>query len=410
MVRPERRTRGDLIAVAVITAAVLGLAALIWWGAPERATVSHPLRGDGPPPPAAAVAVPDAPEEAWRAPSTVPGTPLIAADAVVTADGGTVTARDPRTGQQLWSYARPNEVCAVAAHADRVVAVYRTGAGCSEVTALDARTGVRAEQRSGPVDDRISLIPAGSHLFVIGADRAEVWRSDLVRTLEYGRVDAPAQPHRQPRTGCTFVSAGAAAHQLAVLERCPGDEGERLTTLVPDPEDSTEPEVNGSLALTVDQVPVRDGQIVAVTDDRVALAVDAPEPRLVLLDAQGARLADDALPGPVTADTGLPVPAGPVLLWWTGAETVALDPEELSVRWIVPDTAGPGTAYAGRILIPVADGWADTDPRTGEVGRIVEIDRTDVSAGPVGLTALGALVLDTAGGEVTAYLPAAGQP
>src|SRR5699024_4577444 len=299
MVRPERRTRGDLIAVAVITAAVLGLAALIWWSAPERATVSDPLRGDSPPPPAAAVAVPETAEQAWRVPSTVPGTPLIAADAAVTADGGTVTARDPHTGDRLWSYARPDELCAVAAQWDRVVAVYRTGSGCSEVTALDARTGVRAEQRSGPVDDRISLLSAGPHMFVIGADRAEVWRSDLVRTLAYGRVDAPAQPHRQPRTGCTFVSAGAAALQLAVLERCPDDDGERLTTLVPDPEDSTEPEVNGSLALTVDQVPVRGGRIVAVTDDRVALAVDTPAPRLAVLDPQGAQLADHPLPGPV---------------------------------------------------------------------------------------------------------------
>src|SRR5699024_11459376 len=115
------------------------------------------------------------------------------------------------------------------------------------------RSEVPAYRRSSVLDVRISLHSDGPHMIVIGADRAEVWRSDLVRTLEYGRVDAPAQPHRQPRTGCTFVSAGAAALQLAVLERCPDDDGERLTTLVPDPEDSTEPEVNGSLALTVDQ-------------------------------------------------------------------------------------------------------------------------------------------------------------
>src|SRR5699024_4210215 len=122
MVRPERRTRGDLIAVAVITAAVLGLAALIWWCAPERATAPDPRRGHGPPPPAAAVARPGTAEQAGRGPSAGPGTPLLAADAVVTADGGTVTARDPHTGDRLWSYARPDELCAVAAQWDRVVA------------------------------------------------------------------------------------------------------------------------------------------------------------------------------------------------------------------------------------------------------------------------------------------------
>src|SRR5699024_10228626 len=145
-------------------------------------------------------------------------------------------------------------------------------------------------------------------------------------------------PHRQPRTGCTFVSAGAAAHMLAVLERCPGEDGERLTTLVPAPEDSPAPEAHGPLTLSADDVPVRGGKIVTTTDDRVTLAVDRPPPQLMVLDAQGARLAAHPLPGPGTADTGQAAPAGPVLLWWTGADTLALDPADLSVRWTAPGT------------------------------------------------------------------------
>ena len=52
MVKPERRTKGDVVAAVVIAAVVAVVAALIWWTSDARATISRPA--------AAPVAEPDA--------------------------------------------------------------------------------------------------------------------------------------------------------------------------------------------------------------------------------------------------------------------------------------------------------------------------------------------------------------
>jgi hypothetical protein len=42
MVKPERRTRADVVAAVVIAAVVAVVAALIWWTSDARATISRP--------------------------------------------------------------------------------------------------------------------------------------------------------------------------------------------------------------------------------------------------------------------------------------------------------------------------------------------------------------------------------
>ena len=42
MVKPERRTKGDVVAAVVIAAVVAVVAALIWWTSDARATISRP--------------------------------------------------------------------------------------------------------------------------------------------------------------------------------------------------------------------------------------------------------------------------------------------------------------------------------------------------------------------------------
>jgi hypothetical protein len=42
MVRPERRTRTDILAAATIAVVVAAAAALIWWTSDARATISRP--------------------------------------------------------------------------------------------------------------------------------------------------------------------------------------------------------------------------------------------------------------------------------------------------------------------------------------------------------------------------------
>ena len=66
MVRPERRTKGDMVAAAAIAVVVVATAALIWWTSDARATSQPAGRGAG--------AQPDAgPGSAGNAESAVDG-------------------------------------------------------------------------------------------------------------------------------------------------------------------------------------------------------------------------------------------------------------------------------------------------------------------------------------------------
>ncbi len=112
MVKPERRTRGDVLAAAAIAAVVAIAAALIWWTSDARATISRPAATPAPTLPSAK-AVPSSLRQLWTAPSPKTTTPLVVAGNVVTGDGREVEGRDPATGNTLWSYARDLELCGV---------------------------------------------------------------------------------------------------------------------------------------------------------------------------------------------------------------------------------------------------------------------------------------------------------
>ena len=112
MVKPERRTRGDVVAAVAIAAVVAVVAALIWWTSDARATISRPAATPAPTLPAAK-AVPVSLRQLWTAPSPKTTTPLVVAGSVVTGDGRSVEGRDPATGATRWSYARDLELCGV---------------------------------------------------------------------------------------------------------------------------------------------------------------------------------------------------------------------------------------------------------------------------------------------------------
>src|SRR6478735_5588292 len=101
MVRPERRTRGDVIAALAIAAVVALVAAVVWWTSDARATISRPAT-DETSSPAPATAVPESLRELWAAPSPHTTVPVVAAGTVVTGDGSTMDGRDPVTGRVRW--------------------------------------------------------------------------------------------------------------------------------------------------------------------------------------------------------------------------------------------------------------------------------------------------------------------
>jgi hypothetical protein len=186
---PERRTRWDLTATAVLALVVLAVWSTLWWASGARrttlSTAPGPAVGDTPGPikSGSPAQVPAALTEAWRVRSPVTPVPLVQGGTVVTAAAGMVAGRDLRSGALRWSYRRDRSLCTVTAAFHQVVAVYQRGETCSEATALNWADGQRGPQRTGPVQVPTRLVAAGDHLAASGARYLEVWRSDLVRTL-----------------------------------------------------------------------------------------------------------------------------------------------------------------------------------------------------------------------------------
>ncbi|HEY5852703.1 MAG TPA: hypothetical protein VIW24_01305, partial [Aldersonia sp.] len=248
-------------------------------------------------------------------------------------------------------------------------------------------------------DDTVTLSADGTYVVSLGPNRLEVWRSDLVRTLEYGYVDAPVNPHSQPRSGCALNSAVSSASRVAVLERCPGDDGDRLTVLDPAPEDPTKPEEKGSTVLT----GIDGARVLATAGERVLVYLPeaaAQTPRLVVYDSTTTIVAEYGLNNPLPADATV-ADAGASTLLWTGNSVIALREADFSPEWTAADALGPGATMGGRILVPVTGAIAVLDVTTGQEVRRIPADRGVVS-GPIRTAVLGGTVVEQRGSEVVA--------
>ncbi|MGH3829432.1 MAG: Rv3212 family protein [Pseudonocardiaceae bacterium] len=414
MPRPERRTRWDLTTAAALAVAVLAVSSALWWTSDARRTTVTTAPGlirSGALGVAGPAHVPAALTEAWRAPSPATPDPLVQGGTVVTGAAGMVAGRDLRSGAVRWSYRRDRSLCTVAAAFHQVVAVYQRGETCSEVTALDWGDGRRGPQRTGPVQAPTRLVAAGDQVAASGQYYLEVWRSDLVRTLVYGRLPTPAQPATQPRPDCVHGSLalgewtlGAGSlddGELAVVEQCPG-ERVRLTLQRADPHDPDQPEVTFSTLL-----PGRQARVVAVSGKRVAVALPDPA-RLAVLDERGREVAEYPLAVPDADLRGNP-PGGVVeatrtateVYWFTGSATVALDTVDLRPRWTRPGSLGAGAEVAGALLLPVPGALAVLDTTTGQQLGALSVDRGGYR-GPVSTASSGGVVLEQRGDTLVA--------
>lgn len=415
-VRPERRTRTDLVVVAVIVVVVLVGAGLVWWVSPSRKTTidSAPVPL---PPLAEATAAPTTVTPAWSAPSPVTPMPVVTESAVVTGDGGAVVAHDPDDGSVLWSYRRNLPLCGVIAafpSAPRVVAAYRNSRGCGEATALRADDGRRAASRSSEADARISLETASNYVVAQGDTRLESWGSSLVRGVEYGRVSAPVQPGTQPRTGCRIQSSATGSDTIAVVERCPDDNGFRLTVIGgAQDKDGKVSQVGSRLITEGTSGPVP--QVVAVSASTVAVyrggspavgasAVAGPQIRVYGTDASLRSThevrGEAALPAGSVPTTSTSPDGGSALTVFTGAATVVLDPVALTPRYQIPGTLGPGVLMGTDLIVPGPSGITVVDPATGRQRRTIAVSRPGHTGGTVGLMPIGTDIAVTYDGIV----------
>lgn len=399
--RPERRTRSDLVVSLLLCAAVLAGSGVIWWFGDARATESRQASNAVRPLPPARQ-VPDELHRLWRAKSPATEHPVVAGPSVVTGQGGTVRGRHPVSGRSRWYYSRDLKLCTVGAEWRRALAVYRTDHNCSEVTALSGSDGERAAQRNTDVGFGTRLLSDGSYVTATGTELLETWRSDLVRTQQYGiPTDVKIPDNNNPRPRCDYSSTTMGDRRVAVIEECPGEQLDRLTVLKARPEDDEQPEEELSTIVADDRA-----RVVAVTGEFVAVLLgDRGEFRVY--DMAGDRVTTTEVN---TANSDVnrggspvePVQKGDRIYWYTGHDTVALNRQTLKPVWTVRNTLGTPTEVAGKVLIPVPGGLAVHDPTTGQRARVIKVDRGDFD-GVVRTDSVADVILEQRGDEVFAY-------
>jgi hypothetical protein len=406
MVKPERRTRSDVFAAATIAVVVAVVSAVVWWTSDARATDSRPAVGPAPNP-TPAREVPAALKELWTAASPRTAAPIVVDGTVVTGDGHEVVGRDPVTGKQRWSFTRAENLCAVSWVYNYAVAVYPDSRGCGQVSTIDGATGRRGPTRTSYSDKQVFVTSDGTTVLSAGTTRLELWRSDMVRMLAYGEIDARVKPSQVGvGGGCTLMSAAASSSAASVLQACKGETDLRLTLLRPGKEED-EPDLH--------DVPEKDiaadsgAGVLAVSDTTTAVYLPAPQPRVAVVDETGATVASTLLPkapsAPATAHTV--THAGDLITWWTGDSVVVFDAAKLTYRYTVPTTGavtplGPATMMAGRLLIPVTGGLGVYDPATGAGERVIPVSRPALPTGTVVPGVTGSTVLEQRGDTIAA--------
>jgi hypothetical protein len=381
MVRPERRTKADIMAAAAIVVVVAVISTLIWWTSDARATISKPAAVPAPTP-TPAQAVPAALSQLWTAPSPATRVPVAVAGTVATASGREVQGRDPSTGQVLWSYSRDTDLCGTTWVYRYVVAVYRDGRGCGQVSAIDGSTGRRGPARSSYADRTVRLSSDGTTILSAGSTRLEMWRSDLVRMMAYGETDARVKPvNRGLHSGCTLESATASSSTVAVLEACANQADLKLVLLRPGKEDD-EPQQQ-----VVQESGVRPGtgaRVLVVAQNRTAVYLPTPQPRVDVVDETGTTVSSTLLANPPSA-SAVVSQSGNLVTWWTGDALLVFDATNLTQRYTIAagETAvplGPGVMMGGQLLVPVTGAIGVYDPVSGEPSRYIPVEREPSSA------------------------------
>ena len=387
MVRPERRTKGDILAAAAIAVVVAATASLIWWTSDARATVSRPAAVPAPTP-TPAREVPSALKQLWTAASPATTTGAVVSGTVATGDGRRVDGRDPGTGQVRWSYARDSDLCGVSWIYHLAVAVYKDDRGCGQVSTLDGTTGRRGPARSGYADPRVRLSSDGTTVLSAGDTRLELWRSDMVRMLAYGETDARVKPSaRGLHSGCRLVSAAASSSAVSVLESCANQADLRLVLLRPGKEDD-EPQQH---VVAEPGIGANSGAVVlAVWENNTAVYLpgsSGAQPRVDVVDDTGTTVSSTLLPKPPSTSAAVSQ-AGSLVTWWTGDSLMVFDGSSLTLRYTIAageTTAplGPGVMMAGRLLVPVTGAIGVYDPVSGANERYIPVNRAPSSSAVV---------------------------
>ena len=397
---PLRRTRGDLIATAVIAAVCVLLLLIAYFTAPIRQDELAPAAEEFPD--AGILAnVPNGLTESHTLPDASPSPrPLVVNGLVITYADNTITATNP-AGEPEWTYKRGPELCGMASAWGNVVAVYRTKIGCGDVVSIKAATGQYVDTRSAISPEHVAVIASNDRVGTVGnagISRAELWRSDLVRTVEYGEVEARQEPETQPNPGCTLTSALTRTELLAITERC--EDGAWLRFQKTTPEDSRKPEMHdGSVAIP------EGAYLVGISQDAAAIH-DPATSKVTSYDKDGAELASASVPeSNLLADSAIGVADVQTadlphhMSYFDGNNLLLLDPATLAVTTIYQGALGTGAAIGGRLLYASSDGIAVADWDSETVEKVIPVDRGGFT-GQVAVASAGPTIVEKRGADV----------
>lgn len=313
----------------------------------------------------------------------------------------TLTATNP-DGSKAWSYERTDaELCSLSTAWGKVVASYKTGVGCGDTVAINAATGEYDGTRSAINSEKVVPISSNDRVGTVSTDRIDLWRSDMVRTVEYGAVEAKQEPEKQPHEDCTLSSALTRTENLALTESCP-DKPDTTWLRFQDttPDDSREPEI----AADVD-IANEGARLVAVGQKAAAVYRPGPHPTIESYNNKGEKLdSSSAEPSPAIDSGASPfAPATADLphhmTWFDGSRLYLFTPSDLAVDRIVEDAIGTPIAVADHMLVPTQEGIAVMNWSTGKTERTIAVDRGGYH-GPVYLTVAGNTIVESRGDKV----------
>lgn len=373
------RWRGWLIGAAVVLVAAVAVAVPVvvtsdWWNVDYAMAATAP-RAATPTQPAAAV------HAAWSAPGIPPaGTPVSSAT-VLTADRHEVTGRDPGTGAVRWHYRRGNApLCSWGLANSTVVAVYRNGDSCSDLTGFDPDTGRRRWYRNADLGAHIDLASAPN--VVLATDRTTI-------TAFYSENGGDAWTYSRP--GCTMGPVAGGSIGVLALVDC-GRNGESLTDL-----DAYTGKQRWTTTAAGD-----DPQLIGVDDHVLVLSRIGGRPIVSLFTSAG------HASGSITGH-GLTAPAGRLptgtlsgdrLVCYDGSRVLAIDVRRSRVAWSAP-AVGPADIEGGTAMIPQTAGFAAYDVAGGRLERT--IGRPPAQTAVRRFARIGPRVVVVGGGRTTVF-------
>ena len=326
--------------------------------------------------------------------------PVVVGGSVVSGNGSTVQGRDPATGETVWSYSRDVDLCGVTSVYHYAVAVYPDPRGCGQVSTINGRTGKRGNARTGFADPDVTLSTDGTTVLSAGKSRLELWRSDMVRMLSYGALDARVKPDVPAAPLCRLTSAAASSSAVSVLEACPNEPDLRLTLLRPSDEEDM-PDIK---YVELPDTPAdADARVIAVSDTTTAVYLPKPQPTVDVVDETGTTVASTLMTSPASPDA-VASRAGDLITWWTGDSVMVFDSSGLRYKYTVTPSGpslplGPAAEMANRLLVPVTDGYDVFDPGSGTGERHIPLARPAVD-GAVVPAVVGDRVVELRGGEL----------